>query len=118
MSLVGGGSHTLQPGEISLAHRGVLFLDELGEFEPNVLDNLRQPLEEGVIRVARAMAKVAFPEGESRLGGIPLVFVGGIFLAHNYDVMRIHQSWPLFIVAAGLGVLANSWSSSTKKEGQ
>jgi magnesium chelatase family protein len=61
VSLVGGGSHSLQPGEISLAHRGVLFLDELGEFEPAVLDNLRQPLEEGVIRVARAMAKVTFP---------------------------------------------------------
>ena len=61
VSLVGGGSHTMQPGEVSLAHRGVLFLDELGEFEPTVLDNLRQPLEEGVIRVARAAAKVAFP---------------------------------------------------------
>jgi magnesium chelatase family protein len=61
VSLVGGGSHTMQPGEISLAHRGVLFLDEMGEFEPAVLDNLRQPLEEGVIRVARAAAKVAFP---------------------------------------------------------
>jgi magnesium chelatase family protein len=61
VSLVGGGSHTMQPGEVSLAHRGVLFLDELGEFEPAVLDNLRQPLEEGVIRVARAAAKVAFP---------------------------------------------------------
>ena len=61
VSLVGGGSHTMQPGEVSLAHRGVLFLDELGEFEPTVLDSLRQPLEEGVIRVARASAKVAFP---------------------------------------------------------
>jgi len=61
VSLAGGGSHTLQPGEISLAHRGVLFLDELGEFDPVVLDNLRQPLEEGVIRVARAAAKVTFP---------------------------------------------------------
>jgi magnesium chelatase family protein len=61
VSLVGGGSHTMQPGEVSLAHRGVLFLDELGEFDPVVLDNLRQPLEEGVIRVARAFAKVAFP---------------------------------------------------------
>jgi magnesium chelatase family protein len=61
VSLVGGGSHTMQPGELSLAHHGVLFLDELGEFEPAVLDNLRQPLEEGVIRVARAAAKVAFP---------------------------------------------------------
>ncbi len=46
---------------MSLAHRGVLFLDELGEFDPIVLDNLRQPLEEGVIRIARAAAKVAFP---------------------------------------------------------
>ncbi|HET6954294.1 MAG TPA: YifB family Mg chelatase-like AAA ATPase, partial [Acidimicrobiales bacterium] len=61
VSLVGGGSGTMQPGEVSLAHRGVLFLDELGEFEPAVLDNLRQPLEEGVIRVARAAARVAFP---------------------------------------------------------
>lgn len=61
VSLVGGGSGAMQPGELSLAHRGVLFLDELGEFEPLVLDNLRQPLEEGVIRVARATAKVTFP---------------------------------------------------------
>lgn len=61
VSLVGGGSHAMSPGEVSLAHRGVLFLDELGEFDPTVLDSLRQPLEEGVIRVARAAAKVAFP---------------------------------------------------------
>jgi magnesium chelatase family protein len=60
-SLVGGGTATLQPGEMSLAHRGVLFLDELGEFDPVVLDNLRQPLEEGVVRIARAAAKVTFP---------------------------------------------------------
>src|SRR5262245_61572010 len=45
----------------TLTHRGVLFLDELGEFDPTVLDSLRQPLEEGVIRVARAAAKVTFP---------------------------------------------------------
>ena len=61
VSLVGGGSHTLQPGEVSLAHRGVLFLDELGEFDPIVLDNLRQPLEEGVIRVARAAPRWRLP---------------------------------------------------------
>jgi magnesium chelatase family protein len=58
---VGGGSSVLRPGEISLAHRGVLFLDELGEFNGTVLDNLRQPLEEGVIRVARAAVKTTFP---------------------------------------------------------
>jgi magnesium chelatase family protein len=61
VSLVGGGSSVLRPGELSLAHRGVLFLDELGEFNGTVLDNLRQPLEEGVIRVARAAAKATFP---------------------------------------------------------
>ncbi|MDP2291766.1 MAG: YifB family Mg chelatase-like AAA ATPase [Actinomycetota bacterium] len=61
VSLVGGGSTTLRPGEISLAHGGVLFLDELGEFAPTVLDGLRQPLEEGVIRLARARASASLP---------------------------------------------------------
>lgn len=61
VSLVGGGSATLRPGEISLAHGGVLFLDELGEFAPVVLDGLRQPLEEGVIRLARARASATLP---------------------------------------------------------
>lgn len=71
-----------------------------------------------LILIVIGLAKVAFPEGESRLGGLPLVFVGSIFLAHNYDVMRIQQSWPLFVVAAGVGILAGAWSCSTKKEGQ
>lgn len=61
VSLVGGGSHVLTPGEVSLAHHGILFLDELGEFDPSVLDSLRQPLEEGIIRVARLTARVALP---------------------------------------------------------
>jgi magnesium chelatase family protein len=61
VSLVGGGSQTLRPGEISLAHGGVLFLDELGEFSPAVLDGLRQPLEEGVIRIARAQCSASLP---------------------------------------------------------
>ncbi|MCY3786160.1 MAG: YifB family Mg chelatase-like AAA ATPase [bacterium] len=60
-ALVGGGSRALRPGEISAAHGGVLFLDELGEFSPVVLDALRQPLEEGVIRVSRAVGSVSFP---------------------------------------------------------
>jgi magnesium chelatase family protein len=51
----------MRPGEVSLAHGGVLFLDELGEFPASVLDALRQPLEEGVVRVSRARASVSFP---------------------------------------------------------
>ena len=61
IALVGGGSRALRPGSISCAHGGVLFLDEMGEFAPQALDALRQPLEEGVIRVNRAMAVASFP---------------------------------------------------------
>jgi len=59
-ALVGGGLK-VRPGEVSLAHLGVLFLDELPEFQRGVLDSLRQPLETGSVQVARANAHVAFP---------------------------------------------------------
>lgn len=61
VSLIGGGSGHLRPGEISCAHRGVLFLDELAEFPTDLLDALRQPLEEGRVLVCRARASVVFP---------------------------------------------------------
>lgn len=58
--LVGGGS-PLRPGEISLAHQGVLFLDELAEFKPSVLQGIRQPMESGRVVLTRADGAVAFP---------------------------------------------------------
>jgi magnesium chelatase family protein len=61
VALVGGGSWSYRPGEISLASHGVLFLDEMGEFPVAALEALRQPLEEGVIRISRAGGTVTFP---------------------------------------------------------
>ncbi len=60
-ALVGGGGTTVRPGELSAATGGVLFLDELGEFAPSVLDALRQPLEEGTVRIGRASGTVEHP---------------------------------------------------------
>lgn len=60
-AMVGGGSAHIRPGELTLANNGVLFLDEMGEFAPTVLDALRQPLEEGVVHIARAQGSISMP---------------------------------------------------------
>jgi magnesium chelatase family protein len=60
IALIGGGTE-LRPGEVSLAHNGILFLDELPEFRRNGLEALRQPLEEGVVRLARASGSITYP---------------------------------------------------------
>jgi magnesium chelatase family protein len=69
IGLVGGGSFP-RPGEISLAHHGVLFLDEMGEFSRHVLEVLRQPMEEGLVRISRAARTAVFPSRFMLIGAM------------------------------------------------
>lgn len=69
VAIVGGGSIP-KPGEISLAHHGILFLDELPEFDRRVLEALRQPLESGVVRIARAASQAEFPASILLIGAM------------------------------------------------
>jgi magnesium chelatase family protein len=75
-AVVGGGT-TPRPGEVSLAHRGVLLLDELPEFQRSVLEALRQPLEDGVVSVARVGGRAVFPARFRLIGTMNLCPCGG-----------------------------------------
>jgi magnesium chelatase family protein len=90
-ALVGGGSQP-RPGEVSLAHHGVLFLDEMLEFSRHVLEVLRQPLEEGNVTVARAARTVVFPARFMLVGAMnpcPCGFLG--------DAVRVCRCTPIQI---------------------
>jgi len=69
VSLIGGGTHP-KPGEVSLAHRGVLFLDEMAEFAKKTLDMLRQPLETGKVTISRISSTVTYPADFILLGAM------------------------------------------------
>lgn len=91
VALVGGG-HQPQPGEISLAHRGVLFLDELPEFKPGVLDALREPLESREITISRANYRVRFPANFQLLAAMnpcPCGYAGDVQQACSCSPDRI-----------------------------
>jgi magnesium chelatase family protein len=68
--LLGGGTGTPRPGEVSLAHNGVLFLDELPEFPRDVLESLRQPIEDGSVTIARANMSLPFPSSFILIAGM------------------------------------------------
>jgi magnesium chelatase family protein len=93
VSLVGGGSQSIRPGEVSIAHGGVLFMDELAEFAPSVLDGLRQPLESRVVHVSRAGVRAVLPADFLLVaamnpcpcgGGAPGTCVCGDAVLHRY----------------------------------
>jgi magnesium chelatase family protein len=75
--LIGGGSGGPRPGEVSLAHRGVLFLDELPEFHRPALEALRQPLEDGLVTVARVAGRAVFPARFQLVAAMNLCPCGG-----------------------------------------
>ncbi len=101
--LLGGGSGAVRPGEVSLAHNGVLFMDELTEFRRDALEGLRQPLEDGRIVVSRAAGAVEFPAAFTLMAAsnpCPCGFFGDSrrrcrCLTHRRDQYRQRLSGPL-----------------------
>ncbi|MEN9252123.1 MAG: YifB family Mg chelatase-like AAA ATPase [Thermostichales cyanobacterium BF4_bins_65] len=95
VALVGGGSYP-RPGEISLAHRGSLYLDELTEFRREVLEVLRQPLEDGVVTISRAKVSLQFPAQTTLIASTnpcPCGFYGDPVVPCGCSVQKREQYW-------------------------
>lgn len=93
VSLTGGGSHA-KPGEISLAHHGVLYLDEFPEYARGLIETLRQPLEDGIITVARAMQTVTYPSSFTLIASMnpcPCGYYGSKDHACKCSPSQIHK---------------------------
>ena len=91
--LIGGG-HVPRPGEVSLAHNGVLFLDELPEFKKHVLEVLRQPLEDRSVTIARAASTLAYPAAfmlVAAMNPCPCGYLGDATHACRCDVRQVHR---------------------------
>lgn len=91
--LIGGG-RIPKPGEVSLAHNGVLFLDELPEFRKSTLEVLRQPIEDGRVSIARAAASISYPSSFMLIGAMnpcPCGFLGDPFKECNCTPMQVVQ---------------------------
>ncbi|MGC8766652.1 MAG: YifB family Mg chelatase-like AAA ATPase [Brevinematia bacterium] len=88
VAIIGGG-RIPKPGEVSLAHNGILFLDELQEFKSNVLQVLRQPLEEGIITISRAEGSVIFPANFMFIGAMNVSKDNSDSVYSSSDILRI-----------------------------
>ena len=107
--LIGGGT-TPRPGEVSLAHHGVLFLDELPEFKRSTLEVLRQPLEDGVVTISRASSSITFPARFMLVASMNPCFCG-----YYGDAQRACTCAPRRSSSTGPASPGRSWTASISR---